>query len=182
MPIFDAPERMLTLSNALLVVAAALTVVATISVIYFGNLVDSKKQTELKAYQDNADSKVSNLRRQLNYRTISPEQFKAISVNLRSLPQRKVQIICPFENQEAYEYAKQLQKLLEAAHWDTGAGIVRQPKLNADFGITVVGRENVGDGVQSLMYVLNQASVQANMNISPVALAGHIQILVGPKP
>jgi hypothetical protein len=32
------------------------------------------------------------------------------------------------------------------------------------------------------MYVLNQASVPSSMDVTPVALAGHIQILVGSKP
>jgi hypothetical protein len=182
MPISVSPEKMLAFSNVLLVVAAVLTVIATFLVIYFGNRVDSKKQTELKTYQENAGKEVSNLRRQLNYRTLSPEQFKTISVGLRSLPQRKAQIICPLENQESYEYAKQLSRVLEVAHWNTGAGIVRQPKLATDFGITIIGREDLREGVQSLMYVLNQASVPASMNISQVALAGYIQILVGPKP
>jgi len=182
MPISVSPERLLSLSNVLLVVAALLTVIATISVIYFSNRVASKKQIELKTYQENADKEVRNLRQQLNYRMITPEQFKAITVHLLSLPRRKVQIICPLENQEAYEYSKQLSRVLEAAHWDTGAGIVRPPKLAAEFGITIIGREDLRDGVQSLLYVLNQAAVPANMNITPAALAGYIQIYVGPKP
>jgi hypothetical protein len=173
---------MLVFSNALLIIGAAITVIATICVFYFGKRVDSNKQTELKTYQENADKEVRNLRQQLNYRMVSPEQFKNISVGLRSLPKRKVQIICPPDNPEAYEYAKQLSKVLEAAHWDTGAGIIRQPKLGVDLGITIIGREDVRDGVQSLLYVLNQSSVPSSMNISPVALAGYIQILVGPKP
>ena len=125
---------------------------------------------------------VRNLRQQLNYRILTPAQSATISGELRSLPQRKVQIICPLENQEAYEYAKQLSRVLEAAHWDTRAGILRQPKLGADFGITIIGREDVREGVQSLLYVLSQASVPSSMRITPVALAGHIQIFVGPKP
>jgi hypothetical protein len=203
MPISVSPEKLLAFSNALLVVAAVLTVVATVGVIYYGNRVASMKQTQQKTYQESADQRIAvadekatqaharaddsdkdlrNLQRQLNYRMLSPEQQKAISTELRSLPPRKVQILCALENQEAYEYAKQLSRVLEASHWDTGAGIVRKPNVFMEFGITIISRESEREGAQKLMYALNLASVPSNMNITPAALAGYIQIFVGPKP
>jgi len=203
MPISVSPEKMLAFSNVLLIVAAVLTVIATISVVYFSNRVASMKQIQLETYQVTADRRIAeadtkaaqahdraadsekelrNLQKQMNYRMLSPEQFKIISTELKSLPQRKVQIICPTENQEAYEYAKQLSKALEAAHWDTGAGIFPQPKLAAGFGVTIIAREGLRDAVHSLVYALTLASVPSNMNITPAALADRIQIFVGPKP
>jgi hypothetical protein len=59
MPIFGNPERLLDFSNALLIVAAALTVVATFAIVYFGNKVTSIKQSQLKAYQTAADERIA---------------------------------------------------------------------------------------------------------------------------
>lgn len=203
MPMFVSPEKMLIFSNVLLIVAATLTVIATIMVFYFGSLVTAKKQAELKTYQDTtgqqlsdantkatqannradlSDKELQDLKHQQNNRILTSAQSATISDGLRPLSKRKVQIICPLENQKAYRFAKQIDRALTEGRWDTGAGIVRQPKLGADAGITIVGREDVKDGVQGLLYVLNAASVPSTMNITPAALLGHVQIYIGPKP
>jgi hypothetical protein len=59
MPIFDAPEKMLVYSNGLYVAAALLTVLATLSVVYFGGRVTALKDAQLKAYQRDADARIA---------------------------------------------------------------------------------------------------------------------------
>jgi hypothetical protein len=59
MPIFDAPEKMLAFSNGLYVAAALLTVLATLSVVYFGGRVTALKESQLKAYQMDADARIA---------------------------------------------------------------------------------------------------------------------------
>jgi hypothetical protein len=59
MLMFDAPEKMLAFSNSLYIAAALLTVLATLSVVYFGNRVAAKKDAQLKAYQENADQRIA---------------------------------------------------------------------------------------------------------------------------
>ncbi len=59
MPPLGDPERLLDFSNVLLIVAAALTVLATFSIVYFGNKVTSIRQSQLKAYQAAADERIA---------------------------------------------------------------------------------------------------------------------------
>jgi hypothetical protein len=59
MPIFSDPERFLSLSNTALIVAAMLTVAATLAVVYFGDKVTAVKQQQLKAYQADADARIA---------------------------------------------------------------------------------------------------------------------------
>jgi hypothetical protein len=59
MPIFDAPEKMLAFSNSLYVAAALLTVLATLSVVYFGSRVTALKESQLRAYQKDADARIA---------------------------------------------------------------------------------------------------------------------------
>jgi hypothetical protein len=59
MPIFDHPEKILAFSNGLYIFAAVLTVVSTLSVVYFGNRVTVLKESQLKAYQKDADARIA---------------------------------------------------------------------------------------------------------------------------
>ena len=53
------PQRLLDLSNYVYITAAVLAVIATFSIVYFGNRVASLKDAELKAYQRDADARIA---------------------------------------------------------------------------------------------------------------------------
>ena len=120
-------------------------------------------------------------RRGLEKRTLSQEQFHTISETLRSFPQRTAQVICPAGNEEAYGFAKELSRVLESAHWRTGAGTVQMPNAPQDTGVTLFVRESESEGANQLRDALGKAGIRSTINVR-TPLLGIIKVYVGPRP
>jgi len=189
MPMLNHPDKLLSFSNGLLVVAAVLTVIATISVIYFGNRVATLKAAQLKTYQDDADNRIAEAkaeaaqaRARVDDRTISKEQFAIISETLRSLPIRSVQVVCVPGNEEAFGYAKALARVLESAQWrTTGGGTIPLPTATPYSGVVIFADLRQSEASGELRDALAKANIRANINVT-YALPGALRLYVGQKP
>lgn len=130
---------------------------------------------------DESERELKKLQRQIDNRLLSATQFATISQTLRSFPARRAQVICTAGYPEAYAYAKQIARAVEAAHWDTGAGTVQKPETLPEFGILIAVREEDREAGTQLMQALARASIPSRINATKAALSGIVQVYVGPK-
>lgn len=113
-------------------------------------------------------------------RTLSPAQAATIVKTLLAYPQRRVQVSCPENDLEAFEYAKQLSRALESAHWDTGPGTLRRVE-NFEFGVSILVREDEAQAGRNLAEALKRAGIKSEIHPTKLALLGIMQLNIGPK-
>lgn len=142
----------------------------------------SQRQTNLTDLQHDLDVAARlALEKTQAGRQLSHEQSLTIRDVLLTLPQRRAQVFCPLHNDEAYEFAKQITRALESAHWNTGAGTHREENAPPDTGLTIFVRGNEPEGAEELRDTLHKAGIRANINVRH-SMSGIIRVYVGPRP
>jgi len=119
-------------------------------------------------------------RRGMEKRTLSQEQFRTISETLRSFPIRTAQVSCPFGNQEAYGFAKQISRVLEAANWRTSS-TMQVDNAPQNTGVTLFVREADFEGAEQLRDAFQKAGIWSAINVRN-PLPGVIKVYIGAKP
>ena len=89
-------------------------------------------------------------------------------------------MVCPSGNQEAYGFAKQLSRVLEAAHWHTSS-TVQLDNAPQNTGVTLFVRQADLEGAKQLQDALQKVGIWSAINARNT-LPGIIKVYVGPKP